>query len=87
MVPSETATWAIDHFNSTEYGEESHYVTPPFSEPLSSTVHNSLGLNVARNWPTLYNGTQSPHGIPDWWKPSGKVDVLICGGMRSVIRD
>jgi phenol 2-monooxygenase (NADPH) len=61
--------------------EQSHYVTPPFAEALTSTVHNDLGLNTLRTWPTIYNGTSSPHGLPGWWKPSGEVDVLICGGM------
>ncbi len=86
MAPSETATWEVEDFNSTQDGQESHYVTPPFKESLSSTVHNSLGLNVVRNWPTIYNGTESPHGIPEWWKPAEKVDVLICGGTSAVIR-
>ena len=85
MAPSETATWEDEDFNSTEDRRESHYETPPFKESLSSTVHNSLGLNVVRTWPTLFNGTESPHGVPDWWKPVGKVDVLICGGTRAVI--
>ena len=80
MTPSETATWQVEDFNSTEDHRHSHYVRPPFEEPLSSTVHNSLGLNVVRTWPSLFNGTQSPDGIPDWWKPAEKVDVLICGG-------
>lgn len=60
--------------------EQSHYVTPPFVEPLTSTVHNDFGLNTLRTWPTMYNGTSSPHGLPEWWDPSGEVDVLICGG-------
>ncbi|KAF7512314.1 hypothetical protein GJ744_001882 [Endocarpon pusillum] len=61
--------------------EQSHYVTPPSAEPLTSTVHNDFGLNTLRTWPTIYNGTSSPHGVPEWWDPSGEVDVLICGGM------
>ena len=85
MAPSKTATWEVEDFNSTEDQRESHYETPPFKESLSSTVHNSLGLNVVRTWPTLFNGTESAHGIPDWWKPAGKVDVLICGGTRAVV--
>ena len=83
-APSETATWQSDDYNSTEHGEHSHYTTPPFKDCLSSTAHNSLGLNLVRSWPTIYNGTESPHGIPDWWKPARRVDVLICGGMRAV---
>lgn len=80
MAPSKTATWETKDFNSTQDGQESHYVTPPSKESLSSTVHNSLGLNVVRTWPTLFNGTESPHGISGQWKPAGKIDVLICGG-------
>ncbi len=87
MVESETATWASEDYKRTEFGEESHYSTPPFQTTSSSTVHNSLGLNTLRNWPTLHNGTDSPHGIPEWWQPSAEVDVLICGGMRDAIRN
>ena len=82
MLPSETAAWATEDVNTTEDGEKSHYVTPRYNEPLSSIVHNSLGSNVIRTWPTIYNGTESPHGLPYWWKPQTKVDVLICGGTR-----
>lgn len=78
--PAETASWADKENNLTENGEKSHYVTPQPEEPLSSAVHNSLGFNAIRTWPTIYNGTESPRGVPDWWRPSGEVDVLICGG-------
>ena len=60
--------------------EESHYVTPPTIDALTSTVYNDFGMNTLRTWPTLFNGTSSPHGLPDWWKPGKEVDVLICGG-------
>ena len=33
----------------------------------------------------VFNGTESPHGIPERWKPVVKVDVLICGGTVAVI--
>ena len=56
------------------------YELPPSVEVITSPQHNSLGFNVLRTWPTLFNGTASPHGVPDWWKPSETVDVLICGG-------
>jgi phenol 2-monooxygenase len=59
--------------------EEANYDPPPSVELLTSPVHNSLGLNVLRTWPTLYDGTNSPHGFPEWWKPAKKVDVLIAG--------
>lgn len=58
------------------------YAAPPEVDLVTSPVHNHLGVNVLRNWPTLYDGTNSPHGIPSWWKPSEKVDVFICGGKK-----
>ena len=61
--------------------EEPSYTTPPSSEILTSEVHNELGLNVLRTWPTIYDGTNTPHSLPDWWAPSTEVDVLICGGV------
>lgn len=60
--------------------DDDAYVTPPSKEFVTSTVHNHLGINLLRSWPTLYDGTNSPHGIPEWWKPASEVDVLICGG-------
>ena len=53
---------------------------PPSKEVVTSSQHNDLGVNVLRTWPTLYDGTNNPHGIPAWWKPQKEVDVLICGG-------
>ena len=80
-MPTEKPSWDDEGFYTTEDGERGHYVSLPAEEPLTSTVHNSLGLNAQRTWPTIYNGTESPHGVPDWWDPSDEVDVLICGGM------
>lgn len=57
-----------------------HYRLSPSSEILTSDAHNELGLNVLRTWPTIYNGTNTPHDLPRWWRPSSEVDVLICGG-------
>lgn len=57
-----------------------HYKPPPSSEILTSDAHNDLGLNVLRTWPTIYNGTNTPHDLPKWWRPRSEVDVLICGG-------
>ncbi|XXH03673.1 hypothetical protein Hte_010078 [Hypoxylon texense] len=62
-----------------EAGDPNSYVTPPSKEIVTSDAHNNLGVNVIRTWPTLYDGTNSPHGIPSWWKPAEKVDVLISG--------
>lgn len=56
------------------------YVAPPTVELVTSPVHNHLGINVIRHWPTLYDGSNNPHGVPTWWMPKEKVDVLICGG-------
>lgn len=78
--PASSAAWAADDNNITEHGEEAHFLTSPFEEPFTSSTRNYLGTNVLRTWPTLYNGTESPHGVPDWWRPSNEVDVLICGG-------
>ncbi|KAL2869076.1 FAD binding domain-containing protein [Aspergillus lucknowensis] len=58
---------------------EPHYTVPPSVELLTSPVHNHLGLNYLRTWPTIYDGTASPHGVPSWWVPRRKVDVLISG--------
>ncbi|AEO59635.1 hypothetical protein MYCTH_2119794 [Thermothelomyces thermophilus ATCC 42464] len=55
------------------------YVTPPSVELVTSPAHNHFGVNVIRSWPTMYDGTNSPHGIPEWWKPKPQVDVLIVG--------
>lgn len=53
---------------------------PPSKEVVTSSRHNDMGVNVLRTWPTLYDGTNTPHDIPAWWKPLQEVDVLICGG-------
>ncbi|KND89112.1 Phenol 2-monooxygenase [Tolypocladium ophioglossoides CBS 100239] len=83
QVTSKKAPW--DSPRSRRQDEEKDgedgdaYVTPPEVELVSSASHNSLGINVIRNWPTIYNGTNSPHGLPLWWHPQSEVDVLICG--------
>lgn len=82
----EGTPWVFEEKNVIDEKDEAHYVTPPSSEILTSTVHNSLGLNTLRTWPTIYNGTSSPHGLPAWWKPSAEVDVLICGGRQTSLR-
>ena len=79
--PAEAAaTWTDDNYFVTEEGEKAHYKVPEDEEPLTSDVHPSLGRNVLRTWPTLYNGTESPESTPAWWTPQKEVDVLICGG-------
>ncbi|KAI5926689.1 FAD binding domain-containing protein [Camillea tinctor] len=55
------------------------YITPPSREEVTSEAHNDMGINVIRVWPSLHNGTNSPHGLPSWWNPAEKIDVLICG--------
>lgn len=64
----------------TPGSEPPNYVVPPSVELLTSTRHNALGENVQRVWPTLTDGTNSPHGTPEWFKKEKEVDVLICGG-------
>ncbi|VBB79335.1 Putative hydroxylase [Podospora comata] len=67
-------------WKNDEQDDDSHsFVTPPSKELLTSTAHNRVGINVIRTWPTLFDGTNNPHGTPDWWKPSDEVDVLIVG--------
>ena len=83
MQPSQTPTWHLEESYCTQDGAKSHYERPPFKEPLSSAVQTSLGSNVVRTWPSLYNGTESPFGVPKWWQPLKEVDVLICGGMNA----
>lgn len=79
--PGRGAPWLTKTSFAMEVEDkEPHYSTPPSSETLTSGVHNELGLNVLRTWPTIYEGTNTPHELPDWWKPSSQVDVLICGG-------
>lgn len=63
--------------------EEESYVTPPSKEVVTSEAHNSLGINMLRTWPTIYDGTNNPHGVPEWWHPSTEVDVVICGGEQN----
>ena len=74
---ADTPPWIIDRSNPNE--EQPHFTVPPSVELPTSRAHNSYGINVLRSWPTLYDGTASPHGLPNWWKPSSEVDVLICG--------
>ena len=79
--PGKGTPWVVSsRYDIEENEEESHYTTPPSAEVFTSRVHNHFGFNVLRTWPTIYDGTSSPHGASDWWKPSSKVDVLICGG-------
>ena len=81
--PGRKAPWVIDSSLENEAeNKRSHYTTPPSIEILTSEVHNELGLNVLRTWPTIYDGTNTPHDLPDWWAPKSEVDVLICGGER-----
>lgn len=75
--PSSGAPW---HYQHGEDDGDDCYVTPPFKEVVTAERHNQLGINVLRTWPTIYDGTNNPHGLQEWWKPLGEVDVLICGG-------
>lgn len=71
----------FDYTQEDDSDDDPHvYVTPPSKEVVTSDVHNELGISVIRTWPSIYDGTNSPHGIPTWWTPSEQVDVLIVGG-------
>lgn len=63
-----------------EPGIIGHDNFPPSSEILTSDAHNDVGLDRLRTWPKIYKGTNTPHDLPEWWKPRSKVDVLICVG-------
>ncbi|KAI0551136.1 FAD binding domain-containing protein [Xylaria curta] len=75
--PANGRSWVFDH--AQEDGNDDVYVMPPSKEVVTSDVHNDLGINVIRTWPSIYDGTNSPHGVPTWWAPSEQVDVLIVG--------
>lgn len=70
--------WSPQDANDEE-AEKPHYIIPPSTELVTSTKHNDMGVNTMRDFPTMYWGTNSPEGVPDWWKPKSEVDVLICG--------
>lgn len=79
--PTTGQPWVVDQAQEDGVvNDPDAYVTPPSKEVVTSDAHNDIGINVIRTWPSLYDGTNSPHGVPDWWKPSDKVDVLISGG-------
>lgn len=80
--PSSEPPWlfALDDTADNEDPEE--YTPPPSKELVTSSLQNSVGINITRHWPTLYDGTNNPHGLPSGWKPSKEVDVLIVGGKR-----
>lgn len=77
---SEGEPWVYPPPEATELPPKPHYVTPQSVEINTAPVNNSLGDSKLRSWPTIFNGTNSPDGIPDWWNPSTDVDVLIVGG-------
>ncbi|GIJ86499.1 hypothetical protein Asppvi_005388 [Aspergillus pseudoviridinutans] len=79
--PAKDPHWVLPEDSWDETGDDAgpQYEVPPSVEIVTSTRHNDLGFNVLRVWPTLHDGTASPHGCPAWWNPRDKVDVLICG--------
>lgn len=79
-VKSDTAGSSLRENSIASDEDPAAYVAPPSTELVTSTAHNDLGVNVIRSWPTLYDGTNNPHGIPSWWEPKNEVDVLISGG-------
>ena len=78
--PSEGEPWLYPKPGAKELPAGPHYVTPQSVEIVTAPVNNALGQSVLRSWPTIFNGTNSPDGVPDWWNPSTDVDVLIVGG-------
>lgn len=79
-APAERFAWQAHADDDDDDVREDDFVVPPHAEELTSTVHNSVGLNYIRTWPTLLNGTKNPHGLPPWWRKQEEVDVLIVGG-------
>jgi phenol 2-monooxygenase len=79
--PSEGEPWVYPQPGASDVPKGDHYVTPQSVDVHTSPVNNSLGDSVLRTWPTIFNGTARPDGVPEWWKPSSDVDVLIIGGM------
>ncbi|KAI0449719.1 FAD binding domain-containing protein [Xylaria acuta] len=78
--PATGQPWVFDHAQEDDSDYDTHvYLMPPSKEVVTSDVHNDLGINVIRTWPSIYDGTNSPHGVPTWWAPSEQVDVLIVG--------
>ncbi|KAI1132515.1 FAD binding domain-containing protein [Nemania abortiva] len=79
--PSTGRPWEFDHTQEGGFDDDDSlvYATPPSKEIVTSDMHNDLGVNVIRTWPTIYDGTNNPHGVPSWWAPSEQVDVLIVG--------
>jgi phenol 2-monooxygenase (NADPH) len=81
-APSTGTPWVWPPSGQTVADEDPDaYVSIPSKDLVTSTAHNDLGVSLQRTWPTLYDGTNSPHGTPDWWVPKKEVDVLIVGGM------
>ncbi|KAI1749774.1 FAD binding domain-containing protein [Xylaria castorea] len=78
--PATGRSWVFDHAQEDGTDDDPHvYVMPPSKEVVTADAHNDLGINVIRTWPTIYDGTNSPHGVPTWWARSEQVDVLIVG--------
>ncbi|KAK0615276.1 FAD binding domain-containing protein [Bombardia bombarda] len=73
--------WKSDDGEQSEADDDDPdaFLAPPSKELVTSSAHNSRGINVIRTWPTLFDGTNNPHGTPSWWKPVEEVDVLIVG--------
>ena len=55
------------------------WINPPCTDIQTSRADNKFGTNVMRTYPTVYNGTASPEGKPDWWSPKSEIDVLVVG--------
>ncbi|KAL9094759.1 MAG: hypothetical protein Q9165_003030 [Trypethelium subeluteriae] len=78
-LPSKSEPWLYPKPGAKELPPRPHYTTPQSVDVDTAPVNNGLGQSVLRSWPTIFNGTNSPDGVPDWWSPSTDVDVLIIG--------
>ncbi|KAL2858261.1 FAD binding domain-containing protein [Aspergillus pseudodeflectus] len=83
MQPSSEAHWTVRDQGGVPDDDDLPitYELPPSVEMVTSSVHNGYKnqINTLRTWPTIFDGTASPHRVPEWWKPPSKVDVLIVG--------
>lgn len=84
-APSSGTPWVQGVGIEEIAGDPDAYICLPSKDVVTSSAHNHHGINTMRTWPTLYDGTNSPHGLPSWWNSSSEVDVLICGGENLTI--
>lgn len=84
QAPSTISPWLWPPPGNDIEEDPDAYICLPSKDLVTSSHHNSKGINIIRTWPSMYDGTDSPHGLPPWWKPASEVDVLICGGEKNI---